>query len=314
LAACFASKAANRLGNAGVLLERLLPTLDGSTPAKEKPPAEQSASREGRAAPARRLAGGWLLVVIGFAAAAATFLFPGGWPGIWRGIAGAGPQMTRRATTAPEPDPASWPASFTNTLGMKLVRVPKGSFMMGSLDAEPGHNKDEGPCHEVTLTRDFWMGAFEVTQEEYQEVMQVNPSSFAPKGKSAQKVLGLDTKRFPVENVTREDAEEFCRRLSATSGERTAKRRYRLPTEAEWEYACRAGGDRPYSVGEKLTAEQANFDDERGPLNRPREVGHYPANSFGLYDMHGNVREWCADGHREDAYTREPRRDPFVPA
>ncbi len=149
------------------------------------------------------------------------------------------------------------PVEITNSIGMKLVLIPPGEFEMGSppelieeeLKTAPKDDKSylvehlpgEGPRHHVRITRPFYLGMYPVTQEEYQRVMGASPSEFSTTGKSKDKVAGQDTKRFPVETVSWSDSDEFCSRLSEMAEEKSAGRRYRLPSEAQWEYACRAG-------------------------------------------------------------------------
>jgi formylglycine-generating enzyme required for sulfatase activity len=206
---------------------------------------------------------------------------------------------------------------ITNSIGMKLVRIPKGKFTMGSPVAEEGREAQEHP-HVVQITQPFWMGVYEVMQGEYARVMGENPSAFSPKGRAKDRVRGLDTGRFPVDSVSWRDARAFCGRLSALPAEKEAGRTYRLPTEAEWEYACRAGTSTPVYFGKSLSSFQANFwgdrpfaGAEKGPfLNRTCKVGSYKPNAFGLYDMLGNVFEWCADGYDEGYYRKSPRVDP----
>ena len=166
---------------------------------------------------------------------------------------------------------------------LELVRIPGGKFLMGSPENEEGSFRDEGPQHEVTVP-EFWMGKYSVTQDQYSAVIGKNPSHF--KGKN-----------LPVECVSWNDAVAFCERLSRHTGNA-----YRLPTEAEWEYAGRAGTTTRYYFGNNLSKEQANFNRNVGATT---PVGTYPANKFGIYDMHGNVFEWCRD-HWHDDYTDVP--------
>ena len=183
-------------------------------------------------------------------------------------------------------------------------------------------DKDEKQ-HEVEITADFYMAAKEVTQWEYKEVMGRNPSAYSEGGEQKNSVRKQDTNNFPVENVSWSDADEFCKTLSARQGERGWL--YRLPTEAEWEYACRGGNRdaRPFHFGNTLSAGLANFDCRlpfggglpQNSLNHPCSVGTFQPNFFGLYDMHGNVREWCADWYARDYYKQTPKsKDPPGPA
>jgi formylglycine-generating enzyme required for sulfatase activity len=220
------------------------------------------------------------------------------------------------ATVTASNDPSSpAPAKIlTNSIGMRLVLVPAGEFVMGSPKSEKGSSAQERPQHRVRISRPFYLGQYEVTQGDYTHVMGRNPSQFKD-------VAGLDSKRLPVESVNWEDAAEFCRRLSGLAAELKVGRVYRLPTEAEWEYACRAGSTTAFHHGESLSSTEANFNGEhpyggakRGPyLQRPAVVGSYKPNAFGLYDMHGNVSEWCADWYDKDYYKNAPAMDPAGP-
>jgi formylglycine-generating enzyme required for sulfatase activity len=179
--------------------------------------------------------------------------------------------------------------------GMTFVEVPAGRFTMGSAASEPGHNPDE-VLHDVTITHPFLLSRYEVTQQEWRAVVGTSPSTFGGCGP-----------RCPVESVTYDDVQRFLQKLNetprpqASTAVRTLK--YRLPTEAEWEYACRAGTTGPFSTGETLTTAQANYNGKfpyasSAPgdyRQRPVAVGSFPLNAWGLGDMHGNVWEWTAD-------------------
>lgn len=181
---------------------------------------------------------------------------------------------------------------FQDSLGddvtLEMVSLPGGAFKMGSPAQELERERGEGPQHQVTIPA-FSMGKFEVTQAQWRAIMGSNPSR--------EKVLTR-----PVDNVSWEDAVAFCQRLSQKTG-----RDYRLPSEAEWEYACRGGTTTPFHMGETITPELANYWGiyayGEGPKGQYRKktvgVGSFPANAFGLHDMHGNVSEWCQDTWHE---------------
>jgi formylglycine-generating enzyme required for sulfatase activity len=202
---------------------------------------------------------------------------------------------------------------ITNSIGMKLTLLPSGKYTMGSPKTESERDEDEIQ-HPVIITRPFYMGVCEVTQAEYQRVMEDNPSFF-------KESMGGGPSH-PVEQATWREVRQFCQRLSDSPEEKKAGRSYRLPTEAEWEYACRAGTTTAFHYGKSLSSMQANFNGnfsygnvEKGPyLEKTSPVGSYPPNSFGLYDMHGNVWEWCADWYDPDYYQKSPRENPPGPA
>jgi formylglycine-generating enzyme required for sulfatase activity len=205
-------------------------------------------------------------------------------------------------------------SEIVNSIGMKLKLIHDGYFTMGG-NYLPGDRIGGNP-HRVTLTEDYYIGVFEVTQEQYQEVMGENPSHFSPPP-SGKLPPGTNSKKHPVENISWHKAVEFCNRLSLLPEERDAGRTYRLPTEAEWEYACRGGSRDAFCFGNdseqlenyawflfnsgdrKVTPDMLNQDNPADKYNaQTHPVGKKLPNAWGLYDMHGNVSEWCFDAPR----------------
>lgn len=191
--------------------------------------------------------------------------------------------------------------THTNSIGMEFVLLPAGSFLMGCGSKAEDCSSIEKPRHRVTLTRPFYLGRYEVTQAQWAAVMGSNPS----------KVQRPDN---PVENVSWDDVQEFIRRLN----QKEPGKVYRLPTEAEWEYAARAGTKTAYCYGnneEKLDAYAWNSEYVEGGTNGAHPVGRKKPNAWGLYDMHGNVAEWVQDGHKPglDYYAESPEKDPQGP-
>jgi formylglycine-generating enzyme required for sulfatase activity len=206
--------------------------------------------------------------------------------------------------------------AISNSIGMKLVEIPAGDFHMGSPEHELGRSPDEY-LHHVVLTRPFYIGMYEVTQAEYRQVMRSDPPGIRrdPRG------LRWDfSPRSPAFAMTWHEAKEFCQRLSSQPAEVQARRKYRLPSEAEWEYACRAGTVSAYYLGDKASdlAKAGWFGAKSGVGNTnndfPHAVGGLPPNGFGLYDMHGNVWEWCEDFYAENFYAVSPEKDPKGPS
>jgi eukaryotic-like serine/threonine-protein kinase len=199
--------------------------------------------------------------------------------------------------------PKSSAMTFTEDLGkgisMVMVKIPAGSFNMGSPDNEKDRDKNESPQHPLTLP-EFYLGQTLVTQEQWETIMGANPSSF--KGNN----------KLPVDSVSWLEAMDFCRRLTRKTG-----RTYRLPSEAEWEYACRAGTKTPFAFGETINPKIVNFDGTRPYAsasqgeNRKKTtpVATFPPNVFGLYDMHGNLWEWCLDEWVENYNNSRARGD-----
>jgi formylglycine-generating enzyme required for sulfatase activity len=228
------------------------------------------------------------------------------------------------------------PVEMTNSIGMKLVLVPPGEFEMGSpkelieeeMRAHAAENwytdqlPGEGPQHRVRITKPFYLGMYEVTQGEYERVMGSNPAGFSATGQHKDRVAGQDTKQFPVDCVSWDDAVDFCRKLSEMPEEKGSGRRYRLPWEAQWEYACRAGSTGRYGFSsarnsipkEDEGAELSGygwFDGNSGWITHA--VGGKRPSAWGLYDMHGNVWEWCKDCYDRDYYAKSPTDHPAGP-
>jgi formylglycine-generating enzyme required for sulfatase activity/CheY-like chemotaxis protein len=212
---------------------------------------------------------------------------------------------------------------------LTMVRIPAGSFLMGSAEQEPGRHANEGPLHTVSLA-EFLIGQTPITQAQWRAVArwqerpgerwgrELNPNPAKFQGEEARLLAGeTTTDERPVERVSWEDAIEFCSRLS----QRT-KRNYTLPSEAQWEYACRAGTASPYAFGSAITPELANLRLGAGLVDDPLTADAqqttsarlHPANAWGLHAMHGNVGEWCRD-HWHDSYHGAPNDDtPWIDA
>ena len=223
----------------------------------------------------------------------------------------------REAADVPARKTVLPPRELTSpSTGMVLVRIEPGEFLMGSPDSDKDAEDDEKPRHRVRITRSFYLGKYEVTKAEYEAMMGDNPSYFKGSPKS------------PVESVSWLNAARFCNQLSEREGLKPMYEisgttiqvpdwngtGYRLPTEAEWEYACRAGTATRYSFGddEARLGEFAWFGSDAGV--RTHEVGQKRPNAFGLYDMHGNVLEWCWDWYAADYYKEPPVDDPRGPS
>jgi formylglycine-generating enzyme required for sulfatase activity len=198
-----------------------------------------------------------------------------------------------------------------------LDEIPEGDFMMGSPEDEVERGEDEGPCHLVTIPRRFWIAKYPVTQAEFECVMGYNPSYFTSRKPD---YSSLTTSRFPVETVSWYEAVDFCGQLTELSKERGLGWSFDLPTEAQWEYACRAETASPFTLvgvdGYSFSSRFGNCHEcypygvasSAQHLGRTTTVGLYPANRWGLHDMHGQVFEWCRDEYEPDIY-RQSQRD-----
>jgi formylglycine-generating enzyme required for sulfatase activity len=213
----------------------------------------------------------------------ANLFEPNGFDRIVRAIRA---ELTKRQGTEPEP------STFTNSISMEFVLIPTGTFMMGSPYSDTQVEDKEKPAHRVTISQLFYLGKYPVTQGQWEAVMGTNPSHFTG-----------DQNR-PVERVSWEDTQEYIRRLNT----RESSARYRLPTEAEWEYACRAGSTPRSCFGDNRSqlGVYGWYDNNSRGMSHP--VGQRKPNAWGLHDMHGNVWEWVQDWY--GAYDPEPVTDP----
>jgi formylglycine-generating enzyme required for sulfatase activity len=221
-------------------------------------------------------------------------------------LAGEGVPLSQAADTAPvaaAATPATSPPKpgqlcmvpLPGQVTLDLAPIKAGTFTMGSPDSEAGRLLDEGPQHAVTISKDFWLGKFPVTQAQYQALTGTNPSAFQT------------DPNLPVECVSWDNAVAFCQKLTdqeQAAGRLPAGYAFQLPTEAQWEYACRAGTTTPYAGD---LEEMTWYDKNSAGSTHP--VGQKKPNAWGLYDMHGNVREWCADKY--GPYSTGPVTDPL---
>jgi formylglycine-generating enzyme required for sulfatase activity len=188
--------------------------------------------------------------------------------------------------------------SFTNTIGMEFVLIPPGEFDMGCSPGDRVCYGNEKPVHHLSIGKPFYMGKFEVTQEQWRRVMGTNPSYFGEE-------RGASGSERPVEKVSWNNVQDFLRRLNSIEKSKT----YRLPTEAEWEYAARAGSSDSYHGSSPETV--GWYSDNSGGVTHP--VGKAQPNAWGLYDMLGNVWEWCQDWYDKNYYSKSSGTDPRGP-
>jgi len=202
------------------------------------------------------------------------------------------------------------PKPISELVNNQMVYIKGGTFMMGALTTDKDRNEYECPSHKVTLSS-FYISAYEITFAQYDSFCEAT-------GKKKSSDNGWGRGNMPAINVSWYDAIDFCRWMSRITG-----KSFRLPTEAEWEYACRAGTTTPYNTGKDLTLEQANYYPknihsgklEGIPYNKPKPVGSYPPNKWGLYDMHGNLKEFTNDNFSGNfnGYEKSPVKDPKGP-
>lgn len=197
--------------------------------------------------------------------------------------------------------PVEKTVNIASGVTMDFVLIPAGAFHMGSPSNQSGRKSDEGPVHYVEISRPFYMGKYEVTQQQYESVVGENTK------------IKFTGEKLPIENVDWYRANMFCKAVSNLTDQTV-----RLPSEAEWEYACRAGTDTPFYTGQTVQPDQANYNctasykgsRKKKLLGRTAKVGRYTPNAFALYDMHGNVWEWCQDIYKSNYYKKSHTVDP----
>ena len=212
----------------------------------------------------------------------------------------------------PKNTPETRPAGAVKTLVVEDVEfsfrwAPPGKFTMGSPETEPRRRRNE-ILRDVTFESGFWILATPVTQRQFMLTKKRNPAAFCSTGSFRRRVVDLDTSEFPIDNVSWNAAAIYCRKLSQKLRKAKEPFSFDLPTEQEWEYACRAGTSTPFFWGDAWSPDKANcdgrkpygptaplWDDDGFTLERPTPVGSYPPNAWGIYDMHGNISEWVAD-------------------
>jgi formylglycine-generating enzyme required for sulfatase activity len=277
---------------------------------------------------------GFRVVITGDLKTAATSIAATGWQG-WPSDAPAPAIAPFNAEQAKQHQEA-WakylnvPVDYTNSIGMKFVLIPPGEFMMGSSPEEiaqalgsAGDDKlwqetinSEGPRYNVVLTKATYIGVHEVTQGQFAQVMGRNPSRFGPMGASKDVIADLDTSNFPVEKVSWDEATRFCIELSEVQS-LAEDNAYRLLTDAEWEFACRAGTTTEYWIGENEQERLQTAWIYENSSERTHAVGELKENPFGLYDVHGNVWEWVQDAWDPTFYDQRQGQlavDPIKPS
>jgi len=307
LQACLSTRADKRPKNAAALLTALegvqvgptdAPGTDGSKLISLKNPSTAShkalptTTARGKSYDADAAAG-----------AAAALLSAASGP-LSSGPLSSGPMSVGPLSAGPGSTSKGAARLVRNSIGMTFVRVPAGTFRMGD---DISGRSFEGPVHEVRITRPFYISVTPVTQAQYEAVKGKNPSKFTRSHGG-----GAD---HPVEHVTWDQAFRFCDKLERMPDEQVHRRHYRLPTEAEWEFACRGGKDTDFAFGGKLTGQHALFatSGHKQSGKSTSAVALFPANAYGLHDMHGNVQEWVNDWFDEYYYFESPKDDPQGP-
>jgi formylglycine-generating enzyme required for sulfatase activity len=227
------------------------------------------------------------------------------------------------APTQETPTHKAYTEKITDRVSFEMLPIPGGTYQMGSPDTEKGRFDNEGPQHPVTV-KPFWMAKCEITWDEYDIYWENRPKGPPPRPDVTKKpdnpdaitsptppyedrTFGYGTGGFPVIAVTHHAAMEYCRWLSAKTG-----KLYRLPTEAEWEWACRAGTKTAYYTGDDPDKLADHEWTEKNANDSPHQVGKKKPNPWGLHDMHGNVAEWCIDSYKKDYYSTFSKDKPFV--
>ncbi|TLU81517.1 MAG: formylglycine-generating enzyme family protein [Chlorobium sp.] len=210
-------------------------------------------------------------------------------------------------------------SSEKNEFSIDFKKIPKGWFLMGSPKSEKTQRANEYPVHDIYISDDFYISIYPITQKQYFDVMGYNNSYFSKNGKGVDSVTDLVTDDFPVESVSWYEACLFCEKLNLNNASNIYK--YRLPTEAEWEYCCRANKFTAFNTGDKFNSNMGNIH-PLYPYNSSIvgnffgmtcNVGSYKPNDFGLHDMHGNIWEWCLDYYSSSYYSTSSHKNPFGP-
>jgi serine/threonine-protein kinase len=277
------------------------PHVVSSLPSPVRVPAPEGRTGNGKGRSTRRRSRWWIAAVVILSPlliALLAHLIRGG-------------KRTAPASGATESHAVSPNKEITNSLGMKLVRIPPGKFLMGSSQGDPNHREDETPAHEVTIAQPFYLAAHLVTVGDFREFVEATGYKTSTKqaGHYWLEPGWEQTDEHPVACLSWHDATAFCDWLT-----KKEKRTYRLPTEAEWEYACRAGSTTAYSFGDDAAQLDEHGWHRGNSGNKAHPVGEWKPNPWGLYDMHGNLLQWCGDWYDAKFYDKSDGKDPRGPA